>query len=152
VQCNRCQAKIPEGKKACPACGAPAVTPSAGIPNGARLVITKAPETSTNLGGFGRTMMDMGPSGAPTQVIFAIAKPEMIIGRTEDNDIQLNHSTVSRHHAKICFDEGAFWIADLGTVNGTKVNDVEVELRRKLASSDQIKIGKFLLTFLPPGP
>ena len=146
MQCAKCRTEVAASAPACPKCGAPVPLP----PAGARLVITKAPDGSGQIGGFGRTMMDLGPSGAPTQVIFAIAKPLMVIGRAEDSDVQLNHATVSKQHVRVVWRDGAFWAEDMGSVNGIKVNDKEVE-KHRLSTNDQIKVGKYVLTFLAPG-
>jgi hypothetical protein len=44
------------------------------------------------------------------------------IGRASDNDLVLNHDSVSRHHAEVRRERGRFFIADLGSTNGTRVN------------------------------
>lgn len=146
MRCPICTAEIPPAAQACPKCTAAAKA----IPTGARLVITKAPEGSGSISGYGRTMMDLGPSGAPAQVIFALDKLQMTIGRAPECNIQLNHTTVSKQHARVVFADGAFFVEDLGSVNGIKVNDEEVE-RHKLAPNDQVKVGKFVMTFVGPG-
>lgn len=146
MRCPICNAELPAAAQACPKCTAAA----AAIPPGARLVITKAPEGSGSISGYGRTMMDLGPSGAPAQVIFALVKLQMIIGRAPECDIQLNHTTVSKQHARVVFSDGGFVVEDLGSVNGIKVNDAEVE-KHRLAPNDQIKVGKFVMTYVGPG-
>jgi hypothetical protein len=41
------------------------------------------------------------------------------IGWASDNDLVLKDSTVSRHHAEICFDSGCAFLRDLGSSSGT---------------------------------
>lgn len=44
------------------------------------------------------------------------------IGRALDNDLVLDHDSVSRHHAEVRRDQGRFYVTDLGSTNGTRVN------------------------------
>ncbi|MFN2532837.1 MAG: FHA domain-containing protein [Pyrinomonadaceae bacterium] len=64
------------------------------------------------------------------------------IGRAVDNTICLQDDTnVSRYHAEIEKRDKTFFIVDLGSSNGTTVNDVPVEFERKLENGDVIMIG-----------
>ncbi|MEK7704459.1 MAG: FHA domain-containing protein, partial [Myxococcota bacterium] len=56
---------------------------------------------------------------------FEITKTEMVIGRTEDNDIAIDHRSVSRHHAKLLATAGSYKVVDLKSANGTLVNGEE---------------------------
>ncbi|MCA9562192.1 MAG: FHA domain-containing protein [Myxococcales bacterium] len=81
---------------------------------------------------------------------FNITKPEVVIGRTPDNDIVINHRSVSQHHAKITNQDGQFRVADLGSANGTRVNGDSyntVELRR----GDTLEFGHVKVRFVAPG-
>jgi len=81
---------------------------------------------------------------------FPLEKAAMIIGRTDDNDIVLNHRSISRHHAKIVREGDHFHVVDMQSANGVRVNGEEygkVELRR----GDQIDLGHVRLIFVPPG-
>ncbi|HEV7764899.1 MAG TPA: adenylate/guanylate cyclase domain-containing protein [Thermoanaerobaculia bacterium] len=49
-------------------------------------------------------------------------KSDLSIGRTEGNDLVLNHPSVSRKHARIETREGHFWLVDLKSTNGVKIN------------------------------
>jgi DNA-binding winged helix-turn-helix (wHTH) protein len=73
-----------------------------------------------------------------------------ILGRGEDADVILDSSTVSRHHARITIDGSAARIEDLGSKNGTYVNDEPVTTVRPLQEGDRIRVGSFLLTFHRP--
>lgn len=64
------------------------------------------------------------------------------IGRALDNTISLeDDSNVSRYHAEIEKRGEEFWVSDLGSSNGTTVNDVVVELEQSLQNGDLIGVG-----------
>lgn len=81
---------------------------------------------------------------------YDIEKTEVILGRTEDNDIALNHRSVSKHHSRIVVDGERFTIFDNGSANGTFVNDEEYA-SVELQSGDVIELGHVKLRFVPPG-
>jgi len=70
------------------------------------------------------------------------------VGRAPDSSIFLDDVTVSRKHAEIRRREDGFHVHDRGSLNGTYVNGERVE-ETKLASADEIQIGKFKLLFFP---
>ena len=72
------------------------------------------------------------------------------IGRSSKSDIQIDHESVSRLHAKITSVGGSTQIGDMGSTNGTYVNDEQVE-ERTLKDGDLIKIGRTILKFLSGG-
>jgi adenylate cyclase len=77
---------------------------------------------------------------------FLMSKNEVTIGRTEENDIVLDDSSVSRNHAKIANEGGGYWLTDLGSHNGTSLNGQLIQ-SAPLNDGDQIKIGGNRLTF-----
>jgi predicted component of type VI protein secretion system len=66
------------------------------------------------------------------------------IGRAPDNDLHLDHLAVSDHHARLFPDDGRIVIEDLGSLNGTFVNDQRIS-RTALRDGDNIQIGEYLL-------
>src|SRR6478735_1764055 len=81
---------------------------------------------------------------------FLLDKAAVVIGRTDENDIVINHRSISRHHAKIVRENGHYHIVDLQSANGVRVNGEEygkVELRR----GDHIDLGHVRLRFVSPG-
>lgn len=72
--------------------------------------------------------------------------PEATIGRASELDVALADNSVSRRHAKVVFDEGAFWVFDLGSSNETAVNGVPV-MRHRLAQGDVVRVGRVNLRF-----
>ncbi|MCL4523646.1 MAG: FHA domain-containing protein [Acidobacteria bacterium] len=65
----------------------------------------------------------------------------LTIGRTPDNDIQIDNLAVSTHHAKIEFGADQLVIEDLSSLNGTFVNGKRVQ-QSALRHGDSITIGK----------
>ena len=78
---------------------------------------------------------------------FAIEEDETTIGRDKDNDIVLSDPRVSGSHAKIIRQEEGYLMTDLGSHNGTRVNEEFVQ-KHLLNHNDEIRIGQNRLTFL----
>ncbi len=72
--------------------------------------------------------------------IVDLAAPLLRIGRARDNDLALDHDSVSRYHAQVRRVAGAVLIADLGSTNGTRVNGESVGEQR-LLPGDLIHVG-----------
>jgi pSer/pThr/pTyr-binding forkhead associated (FHA) protein len=70
------------------------------------------------------------------------------IGRNQDNDIQIDNSGVSAHHARIVQEGESYFIEDTNSTNGTNVNGEPVS-RRKLEYGDMISVFKHTLKFSP---
>ncbi|NUP08985.1 MAG: SpoIIE family protein phosphatase [Polyangiaceae bacterium] len=77
----------------------------------------------------------------------AMLDQHTVIGRTPGLSLTLDHDTVSRKHAEIfCDPFGRWWIRDLGSTNGTSVNDETVR-ERVLRPGDRIAVGDYRLRF-----
>jgi len=81
---------------------------------------------------------------------YNLDKATVIIGRSAKSDIQVDQESVSRSHAKITNDGQKVIIRDLGSTNGTYVNDELVE-EKVLRDQDFIKIGRTIFKFLSGG-
>ena len=69
------------------------------------------------------------------------------IGRSPDNDVKIDNRGVSSHHARIVWENGAYFVEDLGSTNGTYVNGQKTS-RQKLAYGDFIDIFKHSLKYV----
>jgi ABC transport system ATP-binding/permease protein len=78
---------------------------------------------------------------------FILERPSQVIGRTPENDIVLNHKSISRHHAKILRDGNRYTILDLESANGVRVRGAE-HTKIELQSGDVIELGEVRLRFL----
>lgn len=69
------------------------------------------------------------------------------LGRHTSNDLVLNHGTVSRFHAVLCWDpdEDRPWIEDKDSANGIELDGEPVEGRTYLPGTNEIAIGDYLL-------
>ncbi len=76
-----------------------------------------------------------------------IREKETLIGRDPKADIFLNDITVSRRHAKIVVENNKVTVKDLGSLNGTYLNNNRFS-DSELKNKDELQIGKFLLVFL----
>lgn len=74
------------------------------------------------------------------------------IGRSSGCSLRCDEARVSRKHASI-HDHGGgeYWIADLGSANGTRVNGTRLSQPIRLRHGDRIEIGSHLLAFRSPG-
>lgn len=69
------------------------------------------------------------------------------LGRASSNDIHVPEQHVSRQHAVINYRDGIFMITDLGSANGTFVNDQQISEPFPLFSGDQIRLYVPVLAF-----
>lgn len=100
---------------------------------------------------------DKRPTGTPCFVQiygkdlgkkYALDKVQMTIGRGPDNAIVCDMDNVSRTHCKIYVSAGGNYVEDMGSTNGTFVNDEELTSRRKLKNGDFIKVGGVIFKYI----
>jgi pSer/pThr/pTyr-binding forkhead associated (FHA) protein/tetratricopeptide (TPR) repeat protein len=78
---------------------------------------------------------------------FILDRPSLVIGRTPENDIVIEHKSISRHHARIVREGGQHYAVDLESANGVRVNGVDRD-RVLLRSGDEIELGQVQLRFV----
>ncbi len=90
------------------------------------------------------------PSAAPEKLAVK-GHTTLTIGRHPGCDIVLDHPIVSRQHARLVWSEQekTHYLEDLGSTNGTFVNNQSVSGRVKLNSGDIIRVGPLKLTYTP---
>lgn len=82
----------------------------------------------------------------------ALASGENILGREGEGIVVVKSSTVSRRHARIMIEANAAVVEDLGSKNGTYVNDRPVSSPTPVVDGDQVRLGSLLFTFRFPHP
>ena len=88
------------------------------------------------------------PPGPDMGRRFPLDRPEFVLGRGTDCDIQVDRDSVSRRHAKVYRDDPTTWLVqDLGSTNGSYVNDLPIQ-NAKLRDGDFLKIGAAIFKFL----
>jgi hypothetical protein len=123
------------------------------------------PSAATIMGGPGQaganaTIIDRG--GASRTKVFGelrvvsggrvgqrweLPSTDIKIGRDATNLVSLDDGKISREHSKIRFVDGAFHIIDLGSSNGTYVNDVQIGGQTQLNDGDLVRVGDTVMAF-----
>jgi pSer/pThr/pTyr-binding forkhead associated (FHA) protein len=75
-------------------------------------------------------------------IVRTFAKAEVTLGRDPASDLPLADEAVSARHAMMTFHHGQWWIEDLGSRNGTRLNAQPLEGATVLAHGDEISCGK----------
>jgi hypothetical protein len=85
---------------------------------------------------------------------FELSGKEMSVGRLDDNNIQIEHASVSGHHAMLTLDEQDYILKDLDSTNGSRVNGEKV-VAQKLRRNDIVRLGNIEMLYdsehAPPG-
>lgn len=83
-------------------------------------------------------LMKSGP--APGKV-FMLSQNEMYIGRDISNEIVINDSEISRRHCHFVLTAEGYAIEDMGSTNGTFINEVRLSGQRLLRPGETIRLG-----------
>jgi pSer/pThr/pTyr-binding forkhead associated (FHA) protein len=70
------------------------------------------------------------------------------VGRAAGNDVRFDEDSVSSRHALISVTGGRWWLEDLGSTNGSFVNDARVTGRAPLRNGDVVQVGLVSVRFL----
>jgi predicted component of type VI protein secretion system len=73
-----------------------------------------------------------------------LLKKQLLAGRRESCDIVLRFANVSAHHCQLAVEDGYWYVRDLQSRNGIKINDVRIdkEQQRRLDPGDILAIAK----------
>lgn len=72
-------------------------------------------------------------------------KTDVVCGRGEDCDVTLTDTFMSTRHARFIRDDGDLAVEDMGSTNGTYVNQERIKSRTRLDRGDIVQIGGVLL-------
>jgi diguanylate cyclase (GGDEF)-like protein len=92
-------------------------------------------------------LVQVHPPGANLGRRFTLGGEEHVVGRLDEVDISIQEDAVSRRHARLYRVDTRWTIEDLGSTNGSYVNDVRVT-RRELADGDILRFGSAIFKFL----
>ncbi len=151
VFCNQCGHRNPPNSSFCSSCGA-----VLDLPDERTIVIAMVdpmqdlPGASDNatirLGDVGGHGVLVVRSGEMTGSRFTLNKDLTQIGRHSESDILFDDITVSRRHAEIIKTSNSLIIRDLGSLNGTYVNQSRVD-EFAIKHGDEIQVGKYRMVF-----
>jgi pSer/pThr/pTyr-binding forkhead associated (FHA) protein len=80
--------------------------------------------------------------GRGSPVIRHFSQSEITLGRDPGCDIPVTDETVSTRHIQLTFHHGQWWLDDLDSTNGTKLNKLPVTMSTVITSGDEIQCGK----------
>lgn len=78
---------------------------------------------------------------------YVLKAGEILIGRSSQAQIQIDHESVSRRHARLMLTDQGVSLSDLGSTNGTYVNDEPIT-EKPLQNGDLLKVGRTILKYL----
>jgi len=84
--------------------------------------------------------------GDAQPVIKHFMQPEITLGRDPICDIPILDETASARHARLSFHHGQWWLEDLSSTNGTRLNQELLTLATVLTTGDEIRCGAARLT------
>jgi hypothetical protein len=73
---------------------------------------------------------------------------QLVIGRAPDCDLVVHDTAVSKHHARVCWDGEVALLEELGSSNGTFVNNHQLRDRWALRDGDELTFGESHFLFL----
>jgi diguanylate cyclase (GGDEF)-like protein len=90
------------------------------------------------------------PTGPEIGTRYVLKDQPLVIGRGETCDVRINDGSVSRRHASVHPEDGGYAVTDLGSTNGTWVNNVAVE-EAPLQDGDYLRVGNRIYRFFMGG-
>ncbi len=80
-------------------------------------------------------------AGRATGRTTRLPEGELLLGRAPELTLSFADPGVSRRHARIVYDGARAWVEDLGSTNGTWVNDVSITAPTALTDGDCVRLG-----------
>ncbi len=76
-----------------------------------------------------------------TNHAFSVGRRPFCVGRGPDNDLVVSDARVSWNHTQIYIEDGRIWVKDLGSLNGTFVNDSRIRNPVEVSDGARIRLG-----------
>ena len=142
MQCPRCDTVVPAGTSQCPGCGLffesePTVA-YVELPDPEHPLTPDEAGSMDGITGWA-LVVERGPRAGMT---FMLVNGTTIVGRHAESDILLDDVTVSRQHCQFQVSTETLSVEDLGSMNGTYVNENRVA-NANLEPGDEVLIGRF---------
>jgi pSer/pThr/pTyr-binding forkhead associated (FHA) protein len=99
--------------------------------------------------GAGKLQVVNGPPGYPGKIIPLTTAKSWVVGRDPQADVPIPSERISRRHCQLePTDDGLWVLVDMGSSNGTLVNQEKIAGRKVLLGGEYIQVGDVLLRFL----
>ena len=149
VFCNNCGHRNPDGANFCSSCGQALDRRD----ESATITFTldqtvPGEEVAVDLdevGPGGVLVVTRGPNSGSE---FALEHVITNLGRHPDSDVFLDDVTVSRRHAEIQRTSSGHVVRDVGSLNGTYLNQKLIDGDSAFSNGDEIQVGRFKLVFV----
>jgi hypothetical protein len=83
--------------------------------------------------------------------LLPIAPGSLVLGRSSSADLRLPHASISRRHARLQRRGERFFLEDLGSQNGTYLDEERLSAEREILPGQRIHIGPAILRLRRPG-
>ena len=93
-------------------------------------------------------LVQVYPPGPNLGRRFVLRGPTHIVGRLPELDISLDEDAVSRNHARFSLGSYGWTVEDLGSTNGSHVNDERINGSKQLNDGDLLRFGSAILKFM----
>lgn len=149
VICSNCGHRNQTGSNFCSSCGQPleriddepaTITFTLDAESGEEIQIDLA-----TVGAGGRLVVTRGPN---TGAEFDLEHVITTVGRHPDSDIFLDDVTVSRRHVEVEQTPHGSIVRDVGSLNGTYLNQQRIDGDAPIANGDELQVGKFKLIYV----
>ena len=149
VFCNNCGHRNPDGSNFCSSCGQALERGD----QSATITFTLDQSVANNeievdlddVGPGGVLVVTRGPNSGSE---FALEHVITNLGRHPDSDVFLDDVTVSRRHAEIQRTPSGYVVRDVGSLNGTYLNQTMIDGDAPFTNGDEIQVGRFKLVFV----
>lgn len=132
IRCGRCGETVPETRaKVCPSCGAALSVPFRPAPS-----MIQAIDSQYTL------VLAVEEGAPPGPTVIELKPQETVIGRSERADFRVALPMISRQHAAVWVERGVAHIKDLGSQQGTFVNDKEIAGPTVIRPGDRVSLGQ----------
>ncbi len=91
------------------------------------------------------------PTGPSMGRRYPLGDKDLLVGRGEESDIRIQDNSVSRKHVRVEPTLDGYSVCDLGSTNGTFVNDKQLERSYELHDGDYLRVGNCLYRYLTGG-
>ena len=153
VFCNKCGHRNPPTSAFCSACGA-----VLDLVDDRTITLSKVDPLQDAPGMSDDVVVDLNDTEHGTAILvvrggedegayYVLSRALTTVGRADSCDISFDDITVSRQHSEIIRHDGRYMVRDMGSLNGTYVNQRRVDVV-ELHQGDELQIGKFRLVFL----